>query len=1272
MEEINFPRGGSLPSSDVLITPFDVKKIHKLAERDVQMSRSKSKKQRRSLKHKEVDFEECSLEDSNSATALVDFLTFKKLTVGTIFLARIKEIHDTELVLALPNGLVGFVSISEISELFSRSLKSIAEDEDDEEDLELPHLKEFFQPGQTVMTAIVKLDVSTNGNKTSRRIECSVKPASINSCRSLLSKPSTYTEGLGLWGEVSSIEDKGYFLDLGVEVSSKSEGSLKFFLPSSPKILLREGDLLFVTVAGRNSRIVKLALENGECPEIGSYDSVFPGLSVQATVCDMQQSGIVLELESGLKGTMNLFQFDGPVLPDPDNSGRLSFPFAKGSTLKACVIYVDYSTKKIGLSLKSYSFAKESPSVSFDSVGKIVDAKVARIDNSFGVLFQLDDSFAYCISNRLSDDSSVDLDAFAVGTVHKARIIDYSLMDAMHILSLQPSILAQQFIRYQDVPVGSIVRGTIQKILPAGAVVSLTDSIRAFCPILWASDAQIISGKNPLAKYEPGKKIKFRVVEVVPEEKRITLSCKKSIFSPEFPIISSLEQAEPDTVSMGVVASIKEYGCFVNFFSNINGLVPLRELGWSFVDSPHDVVYVGKTVKCKVLQRNEKQLLLTLKVDKPSIIPAMNATNASRMIGKAVAVRVAKVVPSRGLLVNFVGREYSAGGIIHLTDIYDDFHCNPLESFYPGQTLNAVVVDVRDRNGRPDYFLSVKSSLLDNPEQIPNLPTSQPQLNDTVTGYVVTISDGGVFVALSRHLDGRIKIKELSVDYIQDWKSIYKLGDLVTCKVIEVNDGMYELSVKAVQMDQIGSSDLEFSWENLLVDSQYECTVSNVQPYGIFLRILGSKPPISGLCHSSQISRFPAGKSQYECGDHVTATVVNIDLEKKKVQFSISPVAEEIYEMQAKVSTGQATNVSGISGIPSIQGASLKETGFDWKCNDDEAEEVQAKENESQDSDSCDSDQEEGTKEKRKRISKKQRLLHEEMITKQESFLAESLHSGPRDEQDFQRACTSNPHDPLIYVQFMNWYLKKNMLDKARIVARTALKRIPLDSEQPRQIIWLALLSAENLYGNDESLERTLQEARQCTDEKSLLITFARILYTSGGKNGQSRAESVYSLLVKRFGTSLKCWMLRSLFYFLTGNQSAGRDIQLQAMRQLPQDKHPKATVQWALMERKHGALERSRTHFESLLARFPKRFDIWVVYWQSETDPIARYLLLERIASMKWSVKKSKLIFKTWLEAAKQLPEHFGGQASLSKNGREEAIQRVKLAAKRYVESLQ
>lgn len=47
-------------------------------------------------------------------------------------LGAIKEINELELVISLPNGLTGFVSITEISEEISKIAEKVANDDEDE------------------------------------------------------------------------------------------------------------------------------------------------------------------------------------------------------------------------------------------------------------------------------------------------------------------------------------------------------------------------------------------------------------------------------------------------------------------------------------------------------------------------------------------------------------------------------------------------------------------------------------------------------------------------------------------------------------------------------------------------------------------------------------------------------------------------------------------------------------------------------------------------------------------------------------------------------------------------------------------------------------------------------------------------------------------------------------------------------------------------------------------------------------------------------------
>ncbi|GCB75560.1 hypothetical protein scyTo_0019783 [Scyliorhinus torazame] len=52
-----------------------------------------------------------------------EILSFKKLKVGTLLLGCVKEVTDYELVVGLPHGLTGYVSLTNICDAYTKSLR---------------------------------------------------------------------------------------------------------------------------------------------------------------------------------------------------------------------------------------------------------------------------------------------------------------------------------------------------------------------------------------------------------------------------------------------------------------------------------------------------------------------------------------------------------------------------------------------------------------------------------------------------------------------------------------------------------------------------------------------------------------------------------------------------------------------------------------------------------------------------------------------------------------------------------------------------------------------------------------------------------------------------------------------------------------------------------------------------------------------------------------------------------------------------------------------
>ena len=61
-------------------------------------------------------------------------------------------------------------------------------------------------------------------------------------------------------------------------------------------------------------------------------------------------------------------------------------------------------------------------------------------------------------------------------------------------------------------------------------------------------------------------------------KKRLLLTHKKTIVESSLPLLSDYEDAKPGGIHHGVVVAVKEFGCLVQFFNNVRGIVRKPEL----------------------------------------------------------------------------------------------------------------------------------------------------------------------------------------------------------------------------------------------------------------------------------------------------------------------------------------------------------------------------------------------------------------------------------------------------------------------------------------------------------------------------------------------------------------------------------------------------------------------------------------------------------------------------------------------------------------------
>ena len=132
--------------------------------------------------------------------------------------------------------------------------------------------------------------------------------------------------------------------------------------------------------------------------------------------------------------------------------------------------------------------------------------------------------------------------------------------------------------------------------------------------------------------------------------------------------------------------------------------------------------------------------------------------------------------------------------MVHVSDMsWSRKVTNPAELLKKGQTVDAVVLEVDGANQR--ISLGMKQ-IEDDPWRTIE---QRYKMGDLVKGKVVKLASFGAFIELPDRLEGLVHISQISEEHIDKIKSVLKVGDEVTARVIKVDapERRIGLSIKA-------------------------------------------------------------------------------------------------------------------------------------------------------------------------------------------------------------------------------------------------------------------------------------------------------------------------------------------------------------------------------------------------------------------------------------------------------------------------------------------
>src|SRR5215472_4030468 len=169
---------------------------------------------------------------------------------------------------------------------------------------------------------------------------------------------------------------------------------------------------------------------------------------------------------------------------------------------------------------------------------------------------------------------------------------------------------------------GLPVEGKVEREVKGGYEVRVGRR-RAFCPI-----SQIdLRGANP--SEHAGHVYQFRIVEYKEEEQQANAAKIR-------------EKIVSGAVITGRVASVREFGAFVDLGGGVQGLLHVSEMSWSRVSDPAEIVKAGDEITVKVLRVEEEKQKISLGLKQLSADPWSRVQDVYK-VGQVRPGRVTRV-----------------------------------------------------------------------------------------------------------------------------------------------------------------------------------------------------------------------------------------------------------------------------------------------------------------------------------------------------------------------------------------------------------------------------------------------------------------------------------------------------------------------------------------------------------------------------------------------------------------------------------------------------
>jgi len=582
-------------------------------------------------------------------------------------------------------------------------------------------------------------------------------------------------------GQIMKLSEDGYLVDIQYKMEGhlpKNEKSLFSEKEETITHTLEIGDEVYLYVTNVDEKNGNVALSR----ERAKYFQLWEKLNeacrkkekINAEVIEKNSNGLIVNI--GLKGFVPKSQIETKFIKDEDLDKYI------GKKLDFVIIKLEKRENKVILShrliVEKERKVMYKKTLADLTVGQEKEGVVTNI-TKFGAFVDIGGVEGLLhISEITWRDMKDATKLIKVGDKIKVKVIDYNKENKKISLSIK------QFSPdpWKDVKgkysIGDEVEGKVIKIKDFGAFVEIEEGLNGLLHISEMAWAYV---KNPSEIVSEGEVLKLRILEIDPEEKKISLGLKQLLDNPWEEV---KKKYSVGSVVEGKITQVTSYGANVELEAGVSGVVHLSEIDWEYVEKPSAIFKKYMVLPLKVIKIDKDAHLIFL--SRKRTLP--NPWDDIDKFYKIDSIVKGKVIRVRDFGA-FVKLDKGIEGFVPVSEIDWERIKHPSEILKKDKEYEFKVIKI-DKE-KLQLTLSKKRLLPDPWLEIKKRYT----VGTLVEGKVVNLTDFGAFVNLEENIDGLVPLSEISHKKIDNPQSVLSVGEEVTALVIKLDSRRKKISL---------------------------------------------------------------------------------------------------------------------------------------------------------------------------------------------------------------------------------------------------------------------------------------------------------------------------------------------------------------------------------------------------------------------------------------------------------------------------------------------